>query len=76
MTTGQDPNAAQTAAQRGGHLRDRDKPLSEVQRDKFEDLLRRLTQERADVREAMVFALDNVESATEVGTFTCGNWSF
>ena len=60
--------AAQTAAQRGGHLKERDRPLSDVQRDKFEDMLRRLTQERADVREAMVFALDNTESATEVRT--------
>ena len=67
MTTAQvREGASQTAAQRGGHLKDRDRPLSDAQRDRFEDLLRRLTQERADIREAMVFALDNTECATEV----------
>lgn len=45
---------------------DKDRPLSELQRDRFEDLLRGLTAERKDVRDAMVFALDNAESASEV----------
>ena len=56
----------QTAAQRGGILKDRDRPLSDVQRDRFEDMLRKLTQERSDVAEAMIFALDHAECATEV----------
>ena len=60
----------QTAAQRGGVSKDRDRPLSEVQRDRFEDMLRRLTQERADVGEAMIFALDHAECATEVSKVT------
>lgn len=48
------------------HPQDKDRPLSELQRDRFEDLLRGLTAERKDVRDAMVFALDNAESASEV----------
>ena len=32
---------------------------------RFEDLLRALTVERADIREAMVFALDNADCAAE-----------
>mmetsp|Transcript_16329 Transcript_16329/g.48953 ORF Transcript_16329/g.48953 Transcript_16329/m.48953 type:complete len:1001 (+) Transcript_16329:302-3304(+) len=56
----------QTAAQRGGELRDKDAPLSELQRDRFEDLLRALTAERAAVRDAMTFCLDNAACATEV----------
>ncbi|KAK9865024.1 hypothetical protein WJX84_002089 [Apatococcus fuscideae] len=56
----------QTAAQRGGEARDKDKPLSELQRDRFEDLLRGLTVEKADICEAMVFALDNAECAFEI----------
>ncbi|GAB4814277.1 hypothetical protein N2152v2_001323 [Parachlorella kessleri] len=53
-----------TAAQRGD--RREDHPLSDLQRDKFEDMLRRLTAERADVCAAMAFAMDNAESASEV----------
>lgn len=34
---------------------------------RFEDLLRGLTVEKADICEAMVFALDNAECAFEVG---------
>jgi len=34
---------------------------------RFEDLLRALTVERADIREAMVFALDNADCAAEAG---------
>ncbi|KAK9835798.1 hypothetical protein WJX74_008275 [Apatococcus lobatus] len=56
----------QTAAQRGGELRDKDRPLSELQRDRFEDLLRALTVEKADICEAMAFALDNAECAFEI----------
>ncbi|KAK9797001.1 hypothetical protein WJX73_002827 [Symbiochloris irregularis] len=56
----------QTAAQRGGLQREKDKPLSDTQRDRFEDLLRSLTMERVDIRAGMVFALDNADSATEV----------
>lgn len=58
----------QTAAQRGGLQREKDKPLSDTQRDRFEDLLRSLTMERVDIRAGMVFALDNADSATEVSS--------
>ncbi len=34
---------------------------------RFEDLLRAITVSRTDICNAMVFALDNAESATEVG---------
>lgn len=39
-----------------------DQPLSDLQRDKLEDMLRTLTVERSDISAAMVFALDNAES--------------
>ena len=45
---------------------DKESQLSELARDKFEDLLRSLTAERAAVRDAMVFALDHAECAAEV----------
>ncbi len=44
----------------------RDRPLSDLERDRFEDLLRQLTVERAAICEAMVFALDNADAAGEV----------
>lgn len=45
---------------------EKDLPLSELQRDRFEDLLRALTAERAAVRDAMMFSLDNAACAAEV----------
>ncbi|KAL3151330.1 hypothetical protein ABBQ38_013163 [Trebouxia sp. C0009 RCD-2024] len=59
-------SAHQTAAQRGGEAKDKDKPLSDMQRDRFEDLLRSLTVERKDICDAMIFALDNADSAFEI----------
>lgn len=50
----------------GGEVLQRDRPLSELERDRFEDLLRQLTVERAAICEAMVFALDNADAAGEV----------
>lgn len=47
-------------------LQDKDTPLSDLQRDKFEDLLRGLTAERGAVRDAMTFALDHADCAAEV----------
>ena len=38
---------------------------------RFEDLLRALTVSRTDICNAMVFALDNAESATEVCSRLC-----
>ena len=58
-----------TAAQRG-ERRHEDLPLSDLQRDKFEHMLRTLTVERADICAAMAFALDNAES----GGWTDGWW--
>ncbi|CAI5480552.1 unnamed protein product [Closterium sp. Yama58-4] len=40
--------------------------LTDKQRDKFEDLLRRLTLEREDICTAMAFALDHAEAATDI----------
>jgi hypothetical protein len=37
-------------------------PLSDLQRDKFEDMLRTLTVERQEICNAMVFVMDNAES--------------
>lgn len=41
-------------------------PLFMLYWHRFEDLLRAITMARPDICEAMVFALDNAESATEV----------
>ena len=38
---------------------------------RFEDLLRAITVSRTDICNAMVFALDNAESATEVCSQPC-----
>lgn len=66
MTAGLSKAAAahQTAAQRGRGPGDAsgDAPLSELQREKFVGMLRRLTVERADICAGMAFALDNAES--------------
>lgn len=43
-----------------------ERPLTDSEHDRFEDMLRTLTAERADVREAMVFAMDNADAAAEV----------
>lgn len=40
--------------------------LTDAQRDEFEDMLRALTLERFQIKEAMGFALDNADAAGEV----------
>jgi hypothetical protein len=45
---------------------DQERTLTESQRDEFEDMLRALTLERSQIREAMGFALNNSEAAGEV----------
>lgn len=45
---------------------DQERALTDGQRDEFEDMLRALTLERSQIREAMGFALDNAEAAGEV----------
>ncbi|XP_057865763.2 protein RRC1 [Cryptomeria japonica] len=45
---------------------DLERPLTESQRDEFEDMLRALTLERSQIKEAMGFALDNADAAGEV----------
>jgi U2-associated protein SR140 len=45
---------------------DQERTLTEGQRDEFEDMLRALTLERSQIREAMGFALNNSEAAGEV----------
>jgi hypothetical protein len=45
---------------------DQERALTDSQRDEFEDMLRALTLERSQIREAMGFALDNSEAAGEV----------
>uniref|UniRef100_A0A1D1ZV34 U2 snRNP-associated SURP motif-containing protein n=1 Tax=Auxenochlorella protothecoides TaxID=3075 RepID=A0A1D1ZV34_AUXPR len=59
---------AKTAAQGGGGRRrpEEARPLSEAQRDRFEDCLRRLTMAREDICAAMMFALEMADSAAEV----------
>ncbi|KAK4491032.1 hypothetical protein RD792_001753 [Penstemon davidsonii] len=43
-----------------------ERTLTDAQRDEFEDMLRALTLERSQIKEAMGFALDNAEAAGEV----------
>jgi len=65
--TSESQGAPLTAAQGGGgRSKDRSKPLSETQRDRFEDMLRGITLERESIREAMAFCLDNADSAQEI----------
>ncbi|XP_038711541.1 protein RRC1-like isoform X2 [Tripterygium wilfordii] len=43
-----------------------ERTLTDPQRDEFEDMLRSLTLERSQIREAMGFALDNADAAGEI----------
>ena len=43
-----------------------ERTLTDSQRDEFEDMLRALTLERSQIKEAMGFALDNADAAGEV----------
>ncbi|GMN40264.1 hypothetical protein TIFTF001_009490 [Ficus carica] len=43
-----------------------ERTLTDLQRDEFEDVLRALTLERSQIKEAMGFALDNADAAGEV----------
>ena len=43
-----------------------ERTLTDPQRDEFEDMLRSLTLERSQIKEAMGFALDNADAAGEV----------
>ena len=43
-----------------------ERTLTNSQRDEFEDMLRALTLERSQIKEAMGFALDNADAAGEV----------
>lgn len=43
-----------------------ERTLTDAQRDEFEDMLRALTLERSQIKEAMGFALDNADAAGEV----------
>ncbi|XP_065861968.1 protein RRC1-like isoform X2 [Euphorbia lathyris] len=45
---------------------DPERTLTDPQRDEFEDILRALTLERSQIKEAMGFALDNADAAGEV----------
>lgn len=43
-----------------------ERTLTDAQRDEFEDMLRALTLERSQIKEAMGFSLDNADAAGEV----------
>ena len=47
-----------------------ERTLTDPQRDEFEDMLRALTLERNQIKEAMGFALDNADAAGEVITLS------
>lgn len=48
-----------------------ERTLTDAQRDEFEDMLRALTLERSQIKEAMGFALDNADAAGEVFMLFC-----
>jgi U2-associated protein SR140 len=56
---------AQRGAAQRGERRD-EASLSDLQRERFEGMLRRLTAEREAIAEAMTFALDNADAAADV----------
>lgn len=43
-----------------------ERTLTDSQRDEFEDMLRALTLERSQIKDAMGFSLDNADAASEV----------
>lgn len=49
---------------------EQERTLTDSQRDEFEDMLRALTLERSQIKEAMGFALDNADAAGEVINFS------
>lgn len=51
---------------RAGGERDRERALTDLEREKLEDLLRRLRVEREDLETAMLFVLDHADSAAEI----------
>ena len=50
---------------------EQERTLTDAQRDEFEDMLRALTLERVQIKEAMGFALDNADAAGEVMLLLC-----
>lgn len=48
-----------------------ERTLTDAQRDEFEDMLRALTLERSQIKEAMGFSLDNADAAGEVVLLLC-----
>ncbi|XP_057520149.1 protein RRC1-like isoform X2 [Amaranthus tricolor] len=55
-----------TYAGRRGKRVDPERTLTDSQRDEFEDMLRALTLERSQVKDAMGFSLDNADAAGEI----------
>jgi hypothetical protein len=49
-----------------GVERDREQQLSDLERERLEDMLRQLRVERSDIRTAMLFVLDHASSAAEI----------
>ena len=49
-----------------GGERERDMQLSDLEREKLEDMLRQIKVERTNVQTAMVFALDHASCAAEI----------
>eukprot|EP00892_Ulva_mutabilis_P012107 jgi/Ulvmu1/9269/UM050_0018.1 len=56
---------SETAAQRGKE-RERELQLSDLERERLEDMLRQLRIERSDIQTAMLFALDHANCAAEI----------
>ncbi|CAL9229878.1 unnamed protein product [Arabidopsis halleri] len=60
------PESTSTYAAGKGRRTEAEQTLTDSQRDEFEDMLRALTLERSQIKEAMGFALDNADAAGEV----------
>ncbi|XAR71486.1 hypothetical protein NMG60_11028776 [Bertholletia excelsa] len=59
-------DASSTYAAGRSRRLEQERTLTDAQRDEFEDMLRALTLERSQIKEAMGFALDNADAAGEV----------
>ena len=51
-----------------------ERTLTDSQRDEFEDMLRALTLERSQIKDAMGFSLDNADAAGEVCILCVQHW--
>ncbi|KAJ3679191.1 hypothetical protein LUZ60_017202 [Juncus effusus] len=72
LATARSPERVKESSSVSSSVRDRsrrveiERTLTDSQRDEFEDMLRKLTLERIQIKEAMAFCLDNADAAGEI----------